>query len=92
MFYIARNRYSNMIWFYQVIGRTAKSVKLRRVCSNKSKGTPIENEWAYDEDDKTKRVGPDGRVSIDSWTSAHPWDGTPVNEHSPMWGHNYNLY
>lgn len=91
-FYLAKNYYSNMYWFYQVIGRTAKSVKLRRVCSNTAKGTPIEGDWAYDEKDATKRLRSDDSVSIDEWTSARPWDGVAVHNVHPMFGLNYNLY
>lgn len=90
---LVENLYSNYFEFYQVIKATAKTVTIRRIHSNKRKGTPCPNEF-FDEDfdrPKTKRIGDDGSIHWD-WTIGRVWDGKPLQNNHPVWGMNYNLY
>lgn len=88
---LAVNYYSNMYYFLQVVKATEKTVTVRRIISNKREGTPCVNEFDDEREPMTKRVN-DGKIRLGDWTSAKKWDGKPLDEWSPMWGKNYNLY
>lgn len=88
---LACNVYSNMYYFLQVTKATDKTVTVRRIYANCSKGTPLVGMFREDEKPMTKRVR-DGKIRLGDWSSAELWDGQPLQEKHPMWGINYNLY
>lgn len=79
--------------FYQVVGVTAKSVKLRKIAKvyvTRSGGgyatvMPVPGNFVDDDKPMTKRVGPSYRgtgysVKITDYASASLWDGEPESE------------
>lgn len=89
---LAHNGYSDMYYFLQVVKATAKTVTLKRIYANHSKGTPCPNQFNDSHIELKKRVSDDGRVVLGGWTVAELWNGEPVQNKHPMWGLNYNLY
>jgi len=87
--------------FYQVtevVG--AKSVKIRRIASERTDESnppcdyviPVKDAFlddsSYDKNkEMLKRVGQGNTISLNSYSSAYPWDGKPKYETSSGWGH-----
>ena len=92
---LACNLYANYYYFLQVVRTTAKTVTVRRINANRREGTPRVNDYLtdggyYESVEQTRRVN-NGRIRLDGWTIAEPWNGVPLQEPSPF-GMNCNLY
>ena len=84
--------------FYEVVGVTAKSVKLEKIGGKVSKdedGGGYTIPLVADTSHRTGKVfmrrvssyNGEGYVSISSFQSAHKWDGRPLHETHPAFGH-----
>lgn len=78
--------------FYEVVGVTSKSIKIRKVANKtvKSNGpddfvVPVKGRFI--ESPMTKRVKSRGEVKIESYAWAYPWDGKPKRQTAAGWGH-----
>jgi hypothetical protein len=78
--------------FYEVVGVTNKSVKIRKVDKKVVKSSPPQDyvvpiRGKYIGSPKTKRVNPNGYVKISSYAYAYEWDGKPKYQTSWGYGH-----
>ena len=81
--------------FYQVVEVVGKkSVKIRQIGSSIDHAeqgadyvVAIRNGFLNDSEPKLKRVGQGNVISLNSYSSAYPYDGEPKYETAAGWGH-----